>query len=54
MGGIEAVADDERTETVPTPEWIEDTTHRLARIVLETYNALPTPTTPIATADTDE
>lgn len=38
MGGIEITADDEMTHTRPTPEAIEDTAHRLARIALETYD----------------
>lgn len=39
--GIELVADDERTDQTPTPEWIEDTAHRLGRVAVEMYEALP-------------
>lgn len=41
LGGIEIVADDEMTDTRPTPECIADTAKRLARIALDTYIDLP-------------
>jgi hypothetical protein len=50
--GIEIVADDERTEQSPTPEWIEDTAHRLARVALEVYGSLPD--SAIVTPDGDD
>ena len=42
---IEVMADDESTDQSPTPEWIEDTAHRLGRVANQMYDALPTPAT---------
>ena len=41
LGGIEIIADDERTDQTPTPEWIEDTAKRVARVAVDAYVSLP-------------
>ena len=41
LGGVEIIADDERTDQTPTREWIEDTAIRVARIAKDTYLSLP-------------
>ena len=38
---VASIADDERTDQTPTPEWIEDTAIRVARIAKDTYLSLP-------------
>lgn len=53
LGGIEILADDEMTETRPTPECIGDTAKRLAEIALDTYIALPEGTKAAVTEDDD-
>ena len=41
LGGVEIIADDERTDQTPTPEWIEDTAKRVARVAVDAYVSLP-------------
>jgi hypothetical protein len=55
LGGVELIADDERTDQTPTPEWIEDTAKRVSRVALETYLALPegVKVQPVADEDDD-
>jgi hypothetical protein len=54
LGGVELIADDERTDQTPTPEWIADCARRLARTALDTYIALPEGATISPTPDEDE
>ena len=54
MGGIEIIADDERTDQTPTPEWIEDTAKRVARVAFDTYTSLPDGVTVAPTPDEDD
>ena len=41
LGGVELIADDERTDQTPTPEWCEDMAIRIARVAAATYTSLP-------------
>ena len=54
LGGIEIIADDERTDQTPTPEWIEDTAKRVARIAADTYTSLPDGVTVTASDEDDD
>lgn len=53
LGGIEIIADDERTDQTPTPEWIEDTAKRVARVAVDSYLTLPEGVK-VQTADEDD
>ena len=54
LGGVEIIADDERTDQTPTPEWIEDTAKRVARVAQDTYIALPDTVRVVPVTDEDD